>query len=270
QERRAPCYVLHAPVFARDAEASNRLAVPVGKQREVQVERLHPGHVRPRRVARGGHRPYTCLLELLAPVTQELHFVRSGARPVEKVEEHEDRPFLHEVTEGERLAWSEPDLGLGDGVAHAEHDRSLTRAAPAFDCREDSLRGPARVELRRETRHGLDLADICGADEEPLVGARPAEQQPAAGRRPGDGAEPPEATEEEALAPQRVGVDAQQLAARPEPSYDRDTVALRREGGSEWPARKLERLQTTTIGVEDDEREATGEPPNREQPSAVG
>jgi hypothetical protein len=38
-------------VLDRDAEAERRLGVPVGQEREVEVERLRPGDVRVRRVA---------------------------------------------------------------------------------------------------------------------------------------------------------------------------------------------------------------------------
>src|SRR6185437_15899168 len=39
-----------------DAECTHRLAVPVREEREVQVERLGPGEVRPGRVARDAER----------------------------------------------------------------------------------------------------------------------------------------------------------------------------------------------------------------------
>src|SRR4029450_9811601 len=107
-------------------------------------------------------------------------------------------------------------------------------------------------------RDGLDLADVGGANEEPLVGARPGEQDPPAARRPGDVAEPPEAAEHDPLAPQGVGVHDQQLAAGPEAPCYRDAVAIRSERRLHRPARELERLQTTTVRVEDDEREGAG------------
>ena len=78
-----------------DLERAHRVGVPVGEQREVQVERLRPGDVRPRRVAGDAERPDTRRLELLAPVTQELHLVRSGGRPVEEVED-EQRTAVHQ------------------------------------------------------------------------------------------------------------------------------------------------------------------------------
>ena len=52
QERGARRDVLQPAVVERDAEAVRRLAVPVGEEREVEVERLHPRRVRVRRVAR--------------------------------------------------------------------------------------------------------------------------------------------------------------------------------------------------------------------------
>jgi hypothetical protein len=70
--------------LALDAERARRLAIPVGQEREVQVERLRPGDVRPRGVTRDAG-----LLELRAPVTQELQLARSGRGPVEEVEDEE-------------------------------------------------------------------------------------------------------------------------------------------------------------------------------------
>ena len=69
--------------------------VPVGEQPEVEVERLRPRDVVPRRVARDPDRLHAQLVERLSPVTQELHFVRSGGRPVEEIEDEQLRPVLH-------------------------------------------------------------------------------------------------------------------------------------------------------------------------------
>src|ERR671931_360295 len=91
EERRAHRYVLVAAELARDSEAVDRIRVPIGEKREVQVERLDPGDVRPRRVARDAEPLDTHFFELRAPVTQELHLVCSGGRPVEEVEEKQTR-----------------------------------------------------------------------------------------------------------------------------------------------------------------------------------
>src|SRR4029077_4323332 len=42
EKRAARGYVPHAVVFVLDAEAVGRIGVPVGQEREVEVERLHP------------------------------------------------------------------------------------------------------------------------------------------------------------------------------------------------------------------------------------
>jgi hypothetical protein len=51
QERRALRDVAEPSVLEGDAEAVRRVGVPVGEQREVEVERLRPRDVRVRRVA---------------------------------------------------------------------------------------------------------------------------------------------------------------------------------------------------------------------------
>ena len=78
QERRAPRDVAQAPELEADVERMHRFRIPVGEERKVEVERLGPGDVRPRRVARDARREDACLLELLTPVTQELQLTRSG------------------------------------------------------------------------------------------------------------------------------------------------------------------------------------------------
>ena len=94
--------VPHPAEVERDAEAVRRLGVPVGEEREVEVERLHPRDVRPRRVARDRVRLHAGRAELLAPVTQELHLVRSGRRPVEEVEEQQDRAVGDDLARSSR------------------------------------------------------------------------------------------------------------------------------------------------------------------------
>ena len=116
--------------------------------------------MRPGRVARGGHRPHTYRFELLAPVTQELHLTRSGARPVEEVEEHEHRSFRDEIAERDALARCEPDLDIGDAVADLEHRQTLTGTAPALDARELAGARSARIELCGEAIDRLDLAHV--------------------------------------------------------------------------------------------------------------
>jgi hypothetical protein len=135
--------------------------------------------MRPRRVARSGHRPHTCRFELRAPGTQELHLTRSGARPIEEVEEHEHRPLLDEIAEGDAFTRGEPHLDVGDPIADLEHARTLPRTAPALDAGEPAGAPSAGIEVRGEALDGLDLGHVRRADEEPLVCARPAQQQPA-------------------------------------------------------------------------------------------
>jgi hypothetical protein len=61
-----------------DAEAAHSIAVEVREEPEVQIERLRPGDMRPRGVARDADRLDAELLERRSPVTQELELVRSG------------------------------------------------------------------------------------------------------------------------------------------------------------------------------------------------
>src|SRR5207247_6377967 len=69
--------------LALDSERPHRLFVPVREEGKVQVQRLGPRNVRPLGIARDAERADTRREELRAPVTQELHLVRSGRRPVE-------------------------------------------------------------------------------------------------------------------------------------------------------------------------------------------
>ena len=97
-EERAPLRdVVEAAELEADPEPAHRVAVEIGQQPEVQVERLRPGDVRVRRVARDADRLDSHLVELGSPVTQELHLVRSGGRPVEEVEDEQLRPVLEQL-----------------------------------------------------------------------------------------------------------------------------------------------------------------------------
>ena len=70
-------------------------------------------------VAERGH---SRLLELRPPVTQEDQLVRSGARPVEEVEEEERQlALLPDVRELNRLARPEPDGRIGHALPDRDH-----------------------------------------------------------------------------------------------------------------------------------------------------
>src|SRR4029077_8331660 len=91
------------------AEPARALRVPVGEEWEVEVERLHPGDVRVRRVARDRERLHARVLQLRSPVTQELELARSGGRPVEEIEEEEERALMKELADAGALARRRPD-----------------------------------------------------------------------------------------------------------------------------------------------------------------
>ena len=105
----------------RDPESMNRLAVPVREQPEVEVERLRPGDVSPRGVARDADGLHAERFELRSPVTQELEFVRSGGGPVEQVEDEQLRPVVDQVEHRQRLVRPKEDGCVGDAVTGAEH-----------------------------------------------------------------------------------------------------------------------------------------------------
>jgi len=150
----------------------------------LEVERLPPGDVRPGRVARDSEDGDPCSLEVRAPVTQELHLVRSGRGPVEEVEEEQERPAVAELGDRGRLAGREPDRRLGNMVACGEHRRSLLGcAAPAADVRE-----PA-AELPPDVRHGAGLLRPARAQEEELVRVGPGDEEPRPVRRPAQAGE---------------------------------------------------------------------------------
>src|SRR5207247_8057641 len=128
--------------------------------------------VRPGRVARDPVRVDAGLRERLAPVTQELHLVRSGRRPVEEVEEEEDRDVRGQLADRSGLARRQPDGGLRDLVACREHrlePTALTRGAtPAAERGEG-----AAAKLARDPG---DRADAPPADEEEPAGVGPAHE----------------------------------------------------------------------------------------------
>jgi hypothetical protein len=102
-----------------------RVGVPVGEQRKVQVESLRPSNVRPRRVARDRVRLNAGGAKLLAPVTQELQLARSGRRPVEQIEEKEDRAARDDFSERCALPRRRPHARVGDPVVGGQHGESL-------------------------------------------------------------------------------------------------------------------------------------------------
>src|SRR5438128_3614373 len=108
EKRTASRYVPHAVVVEGHVEAVGRFGVPVGEQRKVEIERLHPGNVRVRRIARDRERLHPGLLQLRSPVTQELELGRSGRGPVEEVEEEEQRAVMKELADARALAWRRP------------------------------------------------------------------------------------------------------------------------------------------------------------------
>src|SRR5436190_19875980 len=111
--------------LAFDAERPSRVAVPVGEEREAQVEGLRPGDMRPGRVARDAERPHACLLELPAPVTQELHFARSGRGPVEEVEDEQGAAVGEQRRQLAPFVRRGPDGRVRYSVAGPQHARTL-------------------------------------------------------------------------------------------------------------------------------------------------
>src|SRR5579875_2571106 len=184
--------VAHPPVLEGDAEAARRLGVPVGEQREVEVEGLRPGDVGVRRVARDGIRPDAGLAQLLAPVTQELELARSGRRPVEEVEEQQKRTAPEQVADRRPLARRRPDrrlqrrpLALGrdlrrlhdlahdvDDVARRAEDAELAVGAVAAP---EDLLDPAELllasELARLRAQRLQRPPHEGGDRQPVAAA---------------------------------------------------------------------------------------------------
>ena len=111
-----------------DAERLHRLLVPVREEREVQVERLGPRDVGPLGIAGDAEWAHTHCQELRAPVTQELHLVRSGGRPVEEVEDEERRPVREQLVETAPLVRCCQDGRVRDSVSYSQHRaRTLLR-----------------------------------------------------------------------------------------------------------------------------------------------
>ena len=79
--------------------------------------------MRPCRVARDSEWANTRLLELRAPVTQELDLVRSGGGPVEEVEEKERSPVAEELLNGLSLVRRGPHRRGRNSIAYLEHRR---------------------------------------------------------------------------------------------------------------------------------------------------
>src|SRR5581483_1590854 len=98
-----------------------RVAIPVGEERRLEVERLHPRDVRPGRVARDRVGADARRAELVAPVTQELQLARSGRRPVEEIEEEQDRPVGGDLAERRALLRRRPDGRVGNAGADGDH-----------------------------------------------------------------------------------------------------------------------------------------------------
>src|SRR5436190_10122195 len=152
EERRPRGDVLEAAVVEGDAEAVRRVGVPVRQEREVEVERLHPGDVRPGGVAGRG----VCLdsggAELVAPVTQELQLARSGRRPVEQIEEEEHRDVGEHLADRSALLRRRPHPRVRDALSHGQHRATLTRQSLGRDlgrlrdCAGDLHDVPVRVE----------------------------------------------------------------------------------------------------------------------------
>src|SRR5919108_37879 len=79
----------------------------------------------------------------------------------------------------------------GAARTRAPYSRLRSAAAPAGEPRER-----AAAELRADVRHRLELARTACANEDPLVGRRPRDEQPAPVGRPGGAAERAGAGEE--------------------------------------------------------------------------
>src|SRR4051812_3699565 len=112
-------------------------------------------------------------------------------------------------------------------LCRGRSDRSsLLRTAPARERRPVAV-GGAYV------RHGYELLD-GRADEQPLICARPVEQEPASVRRPGDVRELTFTAEGPSC---RASEDARQQkrAAAPARLDECDSLAVRRDGGRANP-----------------------------------
>ena len=83
-------YALEAAVVEGVVECVDSVAIPVGEQGDVDIERLAPGAVRPGAVPRDPEDRGARRFEFGPPVTQEDELVSSGTRPVEQIEEEQD------------------------------------------------------------------------------------------------------------------------------------------------------------------------------------
>ena len=129
--RRRPCNPRNSRATPKRAHG---VAVPVGEQREIQVERLHPGDVRPGRVARDPDRLHARLLELRAPVTQELQLVCSGRRTSRRDRRGGGAAFGHEVAQRDPSAAPSRPARQGTAVPLRASRRAYgtDRASTAF------------------------------------------------------------------------------------------------------------------------------------------
>ena len=182
--RTIPCFVDEERAIAarrrgsrgtRSRSPNARTASPLksDEQAEVQIERLRPGDVAPRRVARDADRLHAGVLELRSPVTQELHLVRSGGRPVEQVEDEQLRPVLEQLANRQGLVRAEEDRDVGNAFAGLQHGPRLARcAAPAPDELE---RRASAVRPRELLADVPDRLHVRAVQEHPLVRGRPRE-----------------------------------------------------------------------------------------------
>src|SRR5205809_887995 len=160
EERRTFRDACETAELVRDVEGPHRLAVPVREEREVQVERLRPGDVRPWGIARRAVHAHTRFVELFAPVTQELHLVRSGGRPIEEVEEEERAAVAGELRDRALLSRPRPDTCVAYLLPCPDHraDVTGTPSVPSDVQAETPTRGAA---MRRLVLTLLSLAALA-------------------------------------------------------------------------------------------------------------
>ena len=171
--------VFHPTVILSCVESADRLAVPVGEEAEREVERLHPGDVRPGGVARDPERLDAERFELLAPVTQELHLVRSRRGPVEEVEEQQNGTVGDDLRNRVLLARPDPDGRVGDPVADGEHqppgdadDEAVVIGRPRSACCRGGQWFAHAVGISKRPQHlagrAVDHVEvICGSAVKP-------------------------------------------------------------------------------------------------------
>ena len=107
------------PPLAPDPESSDGIAVVVGEEREVQVERLTPRNVAVGGVTRNGDGPDSDLFKLVASVTQKLKLGRSSSAPVEEIERDEESVSGGKLGERVRLVRLEPDAHVRESISDA-------------------------------------------------------------------------------------------------------------------------------------------------------